>query len=80
MVEMVWRGRHTNDIVRWPSGVVAVKATGKEFATHVCMVLGIDESGQITRIDEFYNKHWEDGKPEEEYMVMSGPDRKPQQE
>lgn len=61
----------TNDIVR-PSGDVAIKATGKDFVTHTCVLLEINEQGKIARLDEFYNKHWDDGKPEQEYAVISG--------
>ncbi|KAK5049098.1 hypothetical protein LTR84_005521 [Exophiala bonariae] len=69
--EQVWVGRHANDLVR-PNGDVAVKATGKDFECHVLMVLQIDGGGIITRIDEFYNKHWEDGIREQDYLVMKG--------
>lgn len=71
ILEQVWIGRHSNDLIR-PNGEVAVQATGKDFRCHVCMVLQIDESGKFTRIDEYYNKHWEDGVHEQEYLVMKG--------
>lgn len=71
ILEQVWIGRHANDLIR-PNGDLAVKATGKDFKCHVCMIIQIDESGRLTRIDEYYNKHWEDGVPEQQYLVMSG--------
>ncbi len=40
------------------------------------MVMEIDAEGKIRRIDEYYNKRWDDGSREEEYAVMSGPSLK----
>lgn len=71
MVEQLWIGRCTNDIVR-PDGQVAVKGTGKDFEAHVCMVLRIDRTGKIERIDEYYNKLWDEGRNEESYVRMTG--------
>jgi ketosteroid isomerase-like protein len=70
-VEQVWTGKCANDIVR-PDGQVAVKATGKDFVCHVCMVIELDDDGKITRIDEYYNRRWDDGIEESEYAVMKG--------
>lgn len=71
MVEQIWIGRCANDIVR-PDGQVAVKASGKDFKCHIGFVVDIDESGRIKRIDEYYNKRWDDGIPEQDYVVMKG--------
>lgn len=71
ILEQVWVGRHANDLIR-PNGDVAVKATGKDFQCHVLMVFQIDDNGQFTRIDEYYNKHWEDGVRDQDYLVMKG--------
>lgn len=71
VLEQVWVGRCANDIVR-PNGEIAVKASGKDFKCHVCMVMEIDEEGKISRIDEYYTKRWDDGIGEEEYVVMKG--------
>ena len=60
-----------NDIVR-PDGKIAVKGTGKNFKAHVCMVLKIDDGGLITRIDEYYNRAWDEGVQESEYNVVRG--------
>lgn len=69
---MVWIGRQSNDIVR-PNGDVAVRASASNFVCHVLMLLKVDdESGQILSIDEYYNKHWEDGIAEERYIEMVG--------
>lgn len=52
---------------------MAVKGTGKEFEAHVCMVLRIDgATGKIERIDEYYNKLWDEGKNEASYVKMTG--------
>jgi len=75
VVEQVWYGKCVNDIVR-ADGQVAVKASGKEFVCHVCFVMAIDEEGKITRIDEYYNRRWDEGVAEEEYMVMRGASNK----
>lgn len=69
-MELLWVGNCKNDIVR-PDGKVAVKASGKDFRNHVCMILKIRE-GVITRIDEYYNKAWDEGVEEGEYVVMRG--------
>ena len=53
-----------------PDGEVAVKGTGKNFKAHVCMVLKIDDDGLITRVDEYYNKRWDEGVVETEYKIM----------
>lgn len=71
ILEQVWHGRQANDIVR-PDGEVAVEASGKDFACHVCMVMNIDADGLIEKIDEYYNKRWDDGIAEETYAVMKG--------
>lgn len=75
VVEQVWHGRCANDVVR-PDGQVAVKASGKDFVCHVCMVVEIGEDGKINRIDEYYNRRWDDGVAEREYAVMKGPSAK----
>ena len=36
------------------------------------MIMQIDNSGSITRIDEYYNKNWDEGILEEEYVVLKG--------
>jgi hypothetical protein len=71
VAEQLWIGRCANDIVR-PDGQVAVKGTGKDFKAHVCMVLKIDEDGLITRIDEYYNRAWDEGIIDEQYKVIKG--------
>jgi hypothetical protein len=70
-VELVWIGRSTNDIVR-PDGEVAVKASGRDYKNHLCLVMKIDDDGKIKRIDEYYNKAWDQGVKEEEYTIMKG--------
>ena len=75
VLEQTWHGRCSNDIVR-PDGQVAVKANGREFVCHVCMVMKIDLEGRITRIDEYYTKIWADGIPDTQYTVMKGPSLK----
>lgn len=69
ILEQTWIGRLSNDIVR-PDGQVAVKATGKEFETHVCMVMTVEDDGRIRTIHEYYNRAWDDGKHESKYAVM----------
>ena len=49
-----------------------MKAHGKDFVCHVCMVMEIDGEGKIREIDEYYNRVWEDGIPREEYLVLRG--------
>lgn len=49
-----------------------MKASGKDFKCHVCMVMEIDQAGKICRIDEYYNKRWDDGVHESDYAVMKG--------
>lgn len=71
MVEQLWIGRCANDIVR-PDGTVAVKGTGKDFKCHTCFILKISQDGLITRIDEYYNKLWDDGIAEGGYTVVKG--------
>ena len=71
VLEQVWVGRCSNDIVR-PDGQIAVKASEKDFKCHVCMIFDIDQSGKIRRIDEYYNKRWDDGIHETEYAVLKG--------
>jgi len=68
---MIWIGRCANDIVR-PSGEVAVKASGKDYVCHVCMIAEIDEQGRITKMDEYYNRRWDDGIQQEKYAVLKG--------
>jgi ketosteroid isomerase-like protein len=68
---MIWVGRQSNDIVR-PDGVVAVKATGKDFECHVGMLMEVNEAGRITRINEYYNREWSDGIRQQQYTVMKG--------
>jgi hypothetical protein len=36
------------------------------------MVIEIDEAGKISRIDEYYNKRWDDGVLESDYAVVKG--------
>lgn len=69
VLEQVWVGRSSNDIVR-PDGQVAVKASGRDFECHVCMIIAIDANGKITRIDEYYNKLWDQGIREDKYAVL----------
>ena len=69
VLEQVWIGRQANDIVR-PDGEVAVKASGKEYKCLVCMVMRISDEGMIERIDEYYNRRWDDGVAEEEYKII----------
>ena len=71
MIEQLWVGRCANDIVR-PDGELAVKGTGRDFKAHVCMILKIDNDGLITRIDEYYNKAWDQGVQEGEYRIVRG--------
>lgn len=49
-----------------------MEASGKNFECHVCMVMKIDADGLIEKIDEYYNKRWDDGIAEEKYAVMKG--------
>lgn len=65
----MWVGKCSNDIVR-PDGQVAVKASGNDFKCHVCMIMEIDENGKIKRIDEYYNKLWDQGIQEDKYAVL----------
>lgn len=37
------------------------------------MVMVIDAQGKIKRIDEYYNKRWDDGIRERDYTVVIGP-------
>ena len=71
VIEIVWIGRCANDIVR-PDGAVAVKASGKDYTCHLCMYAQITEDGLIRRIDEYYNRQWDNGVAEGEYTVMRG--------
>ena len=71
ILEQVWIGRCANDIVR-PDGEVAVKASGKDYKCHVCMVMKISEDGLIEKIDEYYNRRWDDGISDALYTVMRG--------
>ncbi|KAL6253275.1 hypothetical protein RBB50_000998 [Rhinocladiella similis] len=71
VLEQVWIGRCANDIVR-PSGEVAVKATGKDYVCHVGMILEIDKDGLVTKIDEYYNRQWDDGVAQKDYVVIKG--------
>ena len=36
------------------------------------MVMKIDEDGLIERIDEYYNRRWDEGIPEADYFRMRG--------
>ena len=36
------------------------------------MVMKISQDGLIERIDEYYNKRWDDGIPETDYVSMRG--------
>jgi hypothetical protein len=36
------------------------------------MLIEIDGSGRITRIDEYYNKKWDEGVSEQLYTVLKG--------
>jgi hypothetical protein len=74
VLEQVWHGKLIHDVVQ-PDGQLSMKATNKTFATTVGMVLKIDEDGKILRIDE-YDRKWEDGIPESEYVVMEGGKKK----
>ena len=65
-MEQVWRGVCKNDIVR-PDGTVVMKASGREFTSHVSFFLKVSPEGQITRIDEYDYRHWDEGRPEKEY-------------
>ena len=49
-----------------------MEASGKEFECHVCMVMKISEDGLIEKIDEYYNRRWDDGVPESSYTVIKG--------
>lgn len=69
MLEQVWHGRQTNDIVR-ADGTLALKASGRDFDCHVCMVIDIDDSLRITTIHEYYNKNWDQGISQDKYKVM----------
>ncbi|GAM91155.1 hypothetical protein ANO11243_092020 [Dothideomycetidae sp. 11243] len=69
--EQLWVGRMSNDIVG-KDGVVRIKASGKEFECPVCMVMEIDDEGRITKIDEYYNKRWDEGVNPSGYTVMKG--------
>ncbi|KIW43863.1 uncharacterized protein PV06_04922 [Exophiala oligosperma] len=71
VLEQIWTGRCANDIVR-PSGEMAVKATGKQYVCHVCMIVEIDEDGLVTKIDEYYNRQWDDGVAQKDYVVIKG--------
>jgi hypothetical protein len=71
VVELVWVGKCARDIVR-PDGAIAVKASGKDFKNHVCFVMNITDAGKIRRIDEYYNRQWDEGIPEQSYAVMKG--------
>ena len=55
-----------------PSGEVAVKATGKDYVCHVGMILEIDKDGLVTKIDEYYNRQWDDGVAQKDYVVIKG--------
>lgn len=71
MVELLWIGRCANDIIR-PNGEIGVKASGKDFKNHVCFVMKIDDIGKIGRIDEYYNKAWDEGVHETQYVTIKG--------
>ncbi|KAK0304136.1 hypothetical protein LTR48_003410 [Friedmanniomyces endolithicus] len=71
VAEIVWHGRAVNDIVR-PDGEVAVKATGQAFECHVCMLIRVNDDKKICRLDEYYNRKWDDGIAEEKYLLMKG--------
>ena len=71
VLEQVWLGRSSNDIIR-PDGQVAVKASGKDFVCHCCALIDIDTDGKITKIDEYYTKRWDDGTPQSEYKEIRG--------
>ena len=71
VVEFIWYGKCVNDIVR-PDGQIVAKAKGQEFTMHVCTVVEVNEEGKTTRVDDYYNKVWEDGIPQAEYVVMKG--------
>lgn len=34
--------------------------------------MAVDDTGRIKRLDEYYIKRWDDGIPEQEYVVMKG--------
>ncbi|OQU98131.1 SnoaL-like domain-containing protein [Cladophialophora immunda] len=71
VLEQVWVGRQANDIIR-PNGDVVVKASGKDFECHVCMLIEVDDGGLITRIDEYYNRNWDNGIREQQYALLKG--------
>jgi ketosteroid isomerase-like protein len=69
VLEQVWTGCQSRDIVR-KDGTVALQASGKHFECHVCMVIEIDNQGKIVRIDEYYNKRWDEGRSKDRYVCM----------
>lgn len=75
MLECVWVGKCVNNIVR-PDEEVVVEAHGKDFKNHVCFVVDIDKDGLIRKIDEYYNRIWEDGIPADMYKRIDGPSMK----
>jgi hypothetical protein len=36
------------------------------------MLIEIDQGGLVTRIDEYYNKKWDEGIREQQYAVIRG--------
>jgi hypothetical protein len=68
---LIGTARCANDIVR-PSGEVAVKASGKDYVCHVCLVAETNEQGRITKMDEYYNRRWDVGIPQETYTFLDG--------
>lgn len=40
------------------------------------MPMQINQEGLITRIDEYYNKSWDDGVAADDYLIMKGPSMK----
>lgn len=71
VIEVVWKGKMANDLLRtMGSGEVAVKASGKEFETHLCCIMRFDERSRIKRIDEYYTRNWDEGTAEEQYRIL----------
>lgn len=65
-MQQLWIGHSKNDIVR-PDGQVVVKATHRDFKSHVSFFIKVSDEGKITQIDEYDYRHWGEGIPKEEY-------------
>ena len=55
MVECICYGKCVNDIVRLDEKIV-VKVRGQKVMIHVCMMVEVNETGNIIKVDEYYNK------------------------